>query len=194
MFFGLTNSPATFQTMMNDIFQQEIAKGWVVVYMDNILVYSKTKEKHQEQVKRILTKLREHQLSLSLKAEKCYFNKEEIDFLGLIISQKGIEMDLNKVKAIMEWPTLTMKRELQQFLGFVNFYRRFVKGFTKLEKPLTKLTGKVRWLWTQFQQEAFKALKNKIISKRVLIVPKPGRPFCMETVHLILLLEQSYLN
>lgn len=66
MFFGLTNSPATFQTMMNDIFQQEIAKGWVVVYMDNILVYSKTKEKHQEQVKRILAKLREHQLSLSL--------------------------------------------------------------------------------------------------------------------------------
>ena len=90
-------------------------------------------------------------------------------------------MDLNKVKAITEWPTLTMKRELQQFLGFDNFYQRFVKGFTKLEKPLTKLTGKVRWLWTQFQQEAFKALTNKIISKRVLIVPKPGRPFCMET-------------
>ena len=88
MFFGLTNSPATFQTMMNDIFREEIAEGWVVIYMDDILVFSKDKKQHQEQVKRILEKLRQHQLSL--KAKKCYFNKEEIDFLGLIITEKGI--------------------------------------------------------------------------------------------------------
>ena len=88
MFFGLTNSPATFQTMMNDIFREEIAEGWVVIYMDDILVFSKDKKQHQEQVKRILEKLRQHQLSL--KAEKCYFDKEEIDFLGLIITEKGI--------------------------------------------------------------------------------------------------------
>jgi hypothetical protein len=179
MFFGLTNSLATFQTMMNDIFREEITEGWVVIYMDDILVLSKDKNEHQEQVKRILEKLRQHQLSL--KAEKCYFEKEEIEFLGLIISEKGIRMDPHKVKAITDWPTPTTKRELQQFLGFVNFYRRFVKGFAKIAKPLTKLTGKTDWLWTELQQKAFQELKNEVTSKQVLIIPKPGRPFRMET-------------
>jgi hypothetical protein len=147
--------------------------------MDDILVFSKDKNEHQEQVKRILEKLRQHQLSL--KAEKCYFEKEEIEFLGLIISEKGIRMDPHKVKAITDWPIPTTKRELQQFLGFVNFYRRFVKGFAKIAKPLTKLTGKTDWLWTELQQKAFQELKNEVTSKRVLIIPKPGRPFRMET-------------
>ncbi|KAF8660114.1 hypothetical protein AX14_007459 [Amanita brunnescens Koide BX004] len=175
MFFGLTNSPATFQTMMNDIFREEIAQGWVVIYMDDILVFSHDKDLHQKQVKIILQKLEDHQLSL--KAEKCYFDKEEIDFLGLIISQKGIRMDPGKVKAVTDWPTPRTKRELQQFLGFVNFYRRFVKGFAGIAKPLTKLTGKEPWNWTQFQQEAFQRLKDEITSERVLMIPKPGRPF-----------------
>jgi hypothetical protein len=179
MFFGLTNSPATFQTMMNDIFREEIAEGWVVIYMDDILVFSKDKNEHQEQVKRILEKLQQHQLSL--KAEKCYFEKEEIEFLGLIISEKGIRMDPHKVKAITDWPIPMTKRELQQFLGFVNFYRRFVKGFAKIAKPLTKLTGKTDWLWTELQQKAFQELKDEVTSEWVLIIPKPGKPFRMET-------------
>ena len=179
MFFGLTNSPATFQTMMNDIFREEIAQGWVVIYMDDILVFSHDKDLHQKQVKIILQKLEDHQLSL--KAEKCYFEKEEIDFLGLIISQKGIRMDPGKVKAVTDWPVPKTKRELQQFLGFVNFYRRFVKGFAGIAKPLTKLTGKDPWSWTQFQQEAFQRLKDEITSERILMIPKPGRPFRMET-------------
>jgi hypothetical protein len=179
MFFGLTNSPATFQTMMNDIFREEIAEGWVVIYMDDILVFSKDKRQHQEQVKRILKKLRQHQLSL--KAEKCYFEKEEIEFLGLLISEKGICMDPHKVKAVTSWPTPTTKRELQQFLGFVNFYRRFVKGFAQIAKPLTKLTGKNNWLWMELQQKAFEDLKQEITSEQTLIIPQPGRPFRMET-------------
>ena len=88
MFFRLTNSLTTFQTMMNDIFREEIVEGWVVIYMDDILVFSKEKAEHQKQVKRILEKLSQHQLSL--KAEKCYFEKEEIEFLGLIITETGI--------------------------------------------------------------------------------------------------------
>jgi len=156
---------------MNDIFREEIIEGWVVIYMDDILVFSKDKQEHQTQVKRILEKLRQHQLSL--KAEKCYFEQEEIEFLGLIISQKGMKMDPNKVKAIKEWPTPTSKRVLQQFLGFVNFYQRFVKGFAKIAKNLTKLTGKVTWVWTHLQQEAFDELRNEIASERVLIIPKP---------------------
>ena len=120
MFFRLTNSPATFQTMMNDIFREEIAEGWVVIYMDDILIFSRTLEEHHKQVSRILEKLQQHQLSL--KVEKCYFEKEEIEFLGLIITQKGIQMDPHKVKVVRDWPTPRSKRELQQFLGFVNFY------------------------------------------------------------------------
>ena len=147
--------------------------------MDDILVFSKDRKQHQEQVKRILEKLRQHQLSL--KAEKCYFDKEEIDFLGLIITEKGIRMDPNKVKVVTTWPTPTTKRELQQFLGFVNFYRRFVKGFAKIAKPLTKLTGKNEWFWTELQQEAFEELKREITSEQTLIIPKPRRPFRMET-------------
>ena len=179
MFFGLTNSPATFQTMMNDIFREEIAEGWVVIYMDDILVFSKDKKQHQEQVKRILEKLREHQLSL--KAKKCYFDNEEINFLGLIITEKGIQMDPNKVKVVTTWPMPTTKRELQQFLGFINFYRRFVKGFAKIAKPLTKLTGKNEWFWTELQQTVFEELKQEITSERMLIILKPGKPFRMET-------------
>ena len=179
MFFGLTNSPATFQTMMNDIFREEIAEGWVVIYMDDILVFSKTLEEHRKQVSRILEKLRHHQLSL--KAEKCYFEKEEIEFLGLIINRNGIQMDPHKVKAVKDWPVPESKRELQQFLGFVNFYRRFVQGFAKIAKPLMKLTGKNEWLWTELQQTAFEELKREVTSKRTLIIPKPGKPFRMET-------------
>ena len=90
-------------------------------------------------------------------------------------------MDPNKVRAVTTWPTPTTKRELQQFLGFVNFYRRFVKGFAKIAKPLTKLTGKNEWFWTELQQKAFEELKQEITSERTLIIPKPGRPFRMET-------------
>ncbi len=131
----------------------------------------KRKENHKEK------KNKNGRYKLSLKAEKCYFEQEEIEFLGLIISQKGMRMDPNKVKAIKEWPNPTSKRELQQFLGFVNFYRRFVKGFAKIAKNLTKLTGKVEWVWTHLQQEAFDELRNEIASERVLIIPKPQLVF-----------------
>ena len=86
-------------------------------------------------------------------------------------------MDPNKVKAVTTWPTPTTKGELQQFLGFINFYRRFVKGFAKIAKPLTKLMGKNEWLWTELQQNTFEELKQEITSKRMLIIPKPGKPF-----------------
>jgi hypothetical protein len=81
-------------------------------------------------------------------------------------------MDPHKVKAITDWPIPTTQRELQQFLGFVNFYRRFVKGFAKIAKPLTKLTGKTDWLWMELQQKAFQELKDEVTSERVLIIPK----------------------
>ena len=90
-------------------------------------------------------------------------------------------MDPHKVKAITEWPVPTTKKELQQFLGFVNFYRRFVKGFAKIAKPLTKLTGNNEWKWTELKQVAFEELKEEITSERTLVIPKLGKPFRMET-------------
>ena len=152
-------------------------EGWVIIYMDDILVFSKNRMEHQKQVERILEKLHQHQLSL--KAEKCYFKKEEIEFLGLIITETGIRMDPHKVKAIQEWPTPKTKRKLQQFLGFINFYRRFF-GFAKIAKPLTKLTGNNNWNWTEIQQTAFEELKKEVTSERTLIIPQPGKPFRME--------------
>ena len=115
---------------MNNIFRHKIVEGWVVIYMDDILVFSKDEKEHETHVQRILAKLREHKLSL--KPEKCWFSKKEIDFLGLIISEDSIKMDPGKVRAIKEWPIPTTKRELQQFLGFVNFYQQFVESYAKI--------------------------------------------------------------
>ena len=179
MFFGLTNSPATFQTMMNNIFREEIVEGWgAIIYMDDILVFSKNKKEHEKHVGRILQKLREHKLSLKL--EKCWFSKKEIEFLGLIISEDSIMMNKRKVEAIKNWPEPKNKIELQQFLGFVNFYRRFVEGFAKIAKPLAKLTGKEPWEWTKEQQNAFDGLKMKISDEITLTIPNNEGQFQIE--------------
>jgi hypothetical protein len=178
MFFGLTNSPATFQTMINDIFREEIAEGWVVIYMDNILVFSKTEKDHEQHVGRILVKLREHKLSL--KPEKCWFSKKEIKFLGLIISEDSITMDSGKVEAIKDWPEPRNKKELHQFLGFINFYRRFIEGFAKIAKPLAKLTGKEEWIWNREQREAFEGLKDQISHEITLMIPNDEGQFWVE--------------
>ncbi len=179
MFFGLTNSPATFQMMMNDMFREEIAEGWVVIYMDDILVYSQDEETHKKHVNKILEKLKKHKLSL--KVEKCWFDQRTVKFLGLMISHDSIKMDKAKVRAILDWPRPKNKRELQQFLGFVNFYRRFVQGFVKIAKALTKLTGKEDWMWTGLQKEAFIGLKMRIGEEVVLAIPADEGKYRVET-------------
>ena len=120
MFFGLTNSPATFQTMMNDIFADLIAEGQVVIYLDNILIFTKTLEEHRRIVRRVLEKLCNHKLYL--KPEKCKFERESIEYLGLIISQNHVAMDLAKVARVLEWPVPANLKEVQSFIGFLNFY------------------------------------------------------------------------
>jgi len=127
MFFGLTNSPATFQTMMNDIFTEMISEGVVVVYLDNILIFTKDLDEHQWITHRVLGRLVEHQLYL--RPEKCEFEKTRIEYLGLIISENRVEMDLVKVVGVADWPKPSNKREVQSFLGFANFYQRFIKDF-----------------------------------------------------------------
>lgn len=143
MFFGLTNSPATFQTMMNDLFRDLISQGKVVVYLDDILIFSKTLEEHRRIVRQVLEILRKHKLYL--KPEKCKFETTRIENLGMIILQGCVEMDPVKIKGVAEWPEPTCKRDVQAFLGFTNFYRRFIQDYGRIAKPLTMLTGKTAW-------------------------------------------------
>jgi len=124
MFFGMTNSPATFQTMMNDIFRTLIAKGIVVVYLDDILIFTRIEEEHERAVWRVLEVLAEHKLFLRL--EKCEFHQKEIEYLGLVISENKVAMDPVKVAGVCDWPTPENRTDVQAFIGFVNFYRRFI--------------------------------------------------------------------
>jgi hypothetical protein len=178
MFFSLTNSPATFQTMMNDIFRDLINDGKVVVYLDDILIFTKSLEEHQRVVRRVLQILREN--NLYLKPEKCEFEQTKIEYLGLIISEGHVAMDPVKVKGILDWPAPTTKRELQAFLGFVNFYRHFIRGYGDLAKPLTSLTGNVDWSWEGLQQDAFEVIKQRISSAPVLAIPTDDDPYRVE--------------
>ena len=138
MFFGLTNSSATFQTMMNDIFQDLISEGIVCVYLDDILIFTETMEEHDWVTCLVLKRLRQHKLYL--RHDKCEFAKTQIEYLGLIILHGQAEMDPVKIAGVAEWPTLDSKKEVQSFLGFTNFYCRFIEGFSHLARPLFKLT------------------------------------------------------
>jgi len=125
MFFGLTNSPATFQTMMDTIFREEIASGNVVIYMDDILITTKgSLDQHCRQVAQILQKL--HNNDLYLRPEKCQFHQNEVDYLGVIVGKGHVKMDPIKVQGIADWPTPTNLRELRSFLGFGNYYKDFI--------------------------------------------------------------------
>jgi hypothetical protein len=169
MFFGLTNSPATFQTMMNDIFRDLINDSKVVVYLDDILIFTKSHEEHQCIVCRVLQILREN--NLFLKPEKCEFEQTKIEYLGLAFISKG---------QVLDWPVPSVKHELQAFLGFVNFYWRFIRGYGDLAKPLTSLTGNVEWSWEAPQQEAFDIIKQHISSAPVLAILTDDDPYCVE--------------
>ena len=179
MFFGLTNSPATFQALMNAIFSDLIAAGKVAVYLDDILIFTKTLEEHRQIVNEVLKRLADN--DLYLRPEKCEFEQESIEYLGLIISEGEVCMDPVKVLAVKEWPTPTCLRDVRGFLGFANFYRRFIKDFAKMARPLNDLTKKdVPWTWGTGQQEAFDALKQAFITAPILRLWDPTRPTRVE--------------
>ena len=130
MFFGLTNSPATFQTMMNHLFQDLINQGKVVIYMDDIMIFTTTIKEHRQIVKKVLQILRDNKLYL--KHTKCEFEQLETEYLRLVISQNEVKMDPAKVTGVTEWPVPTKQKELRGFLGFLNFYRCFIKDFASI--------------------------------------------------------------
>ncbi|SJL06853.1 uncharacterized protein ARMOST_10195 [Armillaria ostoyae] len=178
MFFGLTNSPATFQWMMNDIFKDLISKGKVTIYLDDILIFTKDLDEHRRIVRRVLQKLRENKLFL--KAEKCEFEVLETEYLGVIISEGQVRMDPVKLAGIAEWPTPTKKKELQSFLGFTNFYRKFIKNYSKVVRALTQLTGNAEWTWGAAQNQAFQQLKKQMAEDVVLAIPNATGRFRVE--------------
>jgi len=179
MFFGMTNSPATFQTIMNDIFRTLIAKGIVVVYLDNILIFTRTEEEHEQVVRRVLEVLAEHKLFLCL--EKCEFHQKEIEYLGLVISENKVAMDPVKVARVCDWPTLENQTDVQAFMGFVNFYRCFIRDFSTIARPLFDLTcSNQAWNWDAKEQEAFEGFKMAVTTAPVLVSPQNSEPFRIE--------------
>jgi RNase H-like domain found in reverse transcriptase/Reverse transcriptase (RNA-dependent DNA polymerase)/Integrase zinc binding domain/Chromo (CHRromatin Organisation MOdifier) domain/Integrase core domain/Retroviral aspartyl protease len=175
MFFGLTNSPATFQTMMNEIFQDLIWQKKVIVYMDDILIFAKSIDQLRDITKEVLEILRRNKLFL--KPEKCTFEKKQIEYLGMIISENQVEMDPIKVAGVSEWPIPKTLREVRSFLGFLNFYRRFIEGFSEIARPLHDLMKKdVQWKWNEETQTVFEILKWRVTSAPILVTPDPERP------------------
>jgi hypothetical protein len=179
MFFGLTNSPATFQSMMNKIFEKLIAEGHVVVYMDDILVFTDNLEHHRQIVCEVLEILRQN--DLYLKATKCAFEQTKIEFLGMIIEHNQLSMDPVKVDGILSWPRPRNVTDVQALAGFTGFYRRFIDGYAKLFAPLYKLTKKgVPWQWDEEQEEAFQLIRQAFTTAPVLLMPNVDKPFCIE--------------
>ncbi|KAG5727735.1 hypothetical protein E4T56_gene20751 [Termitomyces sp. T112] len=174
----LTNSPATFQTMMNNIFWDLIVEGVVCMYLDNILIYTKMLEEHYWITCLILECLCWHQLYLKL--EKCKFEQTQIEYLGPIMSHRTVEMDLVKVASVAEGLE-PQNKEVQEFLGFANFYWRFIQDFLHHTCPLFNLTGKdVMWSWRPLEQMAFDTFKHAMISRPVLLFPDNNSPFHIE--------------
>ena len=163
--------------MMNDIFHDMPA---VIVYIDDILIFTKTEQGHDEIVMEVLRRLKEN--DLFVKPEKCFFKVQEVEMLGLIIGPDGIKMDPKKVEAITAWPVPTKVKKVQSFLGLANFYRHFVNNFSKVAKPLHELTRKdAEWKWTDKYQTAFEKLKEIFISQSVLSMVDTTKPLRIES-------------
>ena len=169
MSFGLTNAPAAFMNLMNRVFRPFLDR-FVIVFIDDILVYSRSKADHVRHLRLVLQTLREHQLYA--KFSKCEFWLEEVAFLGHVISKAGIQEDPKKIEAITEWQRPTTVTEVRSFLGLAGYYRRFVKDFSRIAAPLTRLTQKnVKFVWTDKCEEHFLQLKDLLTSAPILTLP-----------------------
>ncbi|CCE34914.1 uncharacterized protein CPUR_08853 [Claviceps purpurea 20.1] len=177
--FGLMNAPATFQALMNYIFRDLLDAG-LLVYMDDLLIYAKTVEEHDALVKEVLSRLSQYNLAVA--AHKCHWRVTKVEFLGYDISTTGISMTSDKTRCIQNWQAPTSLKGVQKFLGFSNFYRRFIRDFSKIARPLTdsvKLDRKA-WQWTQDMQTAFQSLKDCFSTAPILIHFNPSVPVVVE--------------
>ncbi len=177
--FGLTNAPAVFQALINDVLRDMLNK-FVFVYLDDILIFSRSLQEHVSHVRKVLGRLLENHLYV--KPEKCEFHTTNTQFLGFIIRPGQVRMDPKKVQAVLDWPVPTTVKEVQRFIGFANFYRKFVRNFSSVVAPLTALTkgSSTKFAWNSEAETAFLELKNCFTSAPVLSIPDPELPFIVE--------------
>ena len=175
--FGLTNAPSTFQSLMNEIFQPFLRK-FVLVFFDDILLYSKNWVEHMTQLELVLeTLLKNH---LFVKKSKCSFGKEQVEYLGHLISKQGVVIHAAKIENMKCWPSLNSLRPLRGFLGLTRYYRRFIKDYKKINWPLTNLLKKDNFLWNQTVKKTFNSLKSAMCTTLVLAMPDFQKTFVLE--------------
>lgn len=189
--FGLQNAPATFQRLMQGVFQDDILHT-MMVYLDDIIVFSSTIEEQLERLEKVFTKLRSH--GLKIEPTKCQLFRDQVSYLGHVVSAEGVATDPEKTKAVREWPTPTTVRDVRSFLGFASYYRRFVPKFAQAAGPLHKLVADlgsggsnkstkkpIQGRWTEECQRSFEKLKNLLTSAPILAYPDYNQPFILET-------------
>nr|GFB42039.1 putative reverse transcriptase domain-containing protein [Tanacetum cinerariifolium] len=173
--FGLTNAPAVFMDLMNWVCKPYLDK-FVIVFIDDILIYLKDEKKHEEHLKAILELLKKEKLYA--KFSKCEFWIPKVQFLGHVIDSQGIHVDPAKIESVRDWASPKSPTEIRQFLGLAGYYRRFIEGFSKITKPMTKLTQKkVKFEWGDKQETAFQLLKQKLCSAPILALPEGSEDF-----------------
>ena len=170
MFFGLTNLPATFQAMMNELLRDLINTGKVAVFIDDVIVGTETEKGHDELVVEVIRRLKAN--DLYVKPEKYKWKVREVEFLEVVIGPEGIKMEEEKVKKVMEWPTQKCVKDVQKFLRLANYYRQFIEGFALIARPLHDMVKKdKKWDWTVRQEKAFRELKEWFTKELVLAAP-----------------------
>jgi hypothetical protein len=175
MSFGLTNAPAYFMYLMNSVFMTELDK-FVVVFIDDILIYSKNEKEHAKHLRIVLQRLRDHKLYA--KFSKCEFWLKSVKFLGHTISQDGISVDPSKVQEVMDWKPPKFVHQILSFSGLVGYYRRFIPDFSRITKPMTELLKKgVKFVWSEACEKAFHTLRQQLTSAPVLVQQDNSKPF-----------------
>ncbi|GJT10488.1 putative reverse transcriptase domain-containing protein [Tanacetum coccineum] len=173
--FGLTNAPAVFMDLMNRVCKPYLDK-FVIVFIDDILIYSKDEREHEEHLKAILELLKEEKLYA--KFSKCEFWIPKVQFLGHVIDSRGIHVDPAKIESIKDWASPKTPTEIRQFLGLAGYYRRFIEGFSKIAKSMTKLTQKgIKFDWGEKEEDAFQLIKQKLCSAPILALPEGSEDF-----------------